>query len=340
MAAGSFNAGAFVAKIQKKLAAVNTAPVGKGYWLASQNLRRVYKRGEVAPFVVIASGDHPAGNLTIVAKAKDAMTPLGVLAMPPVLGTDSRLFLLNTGALAPGKYELSANAADAHPFGIEVVDILENSPLFLFTMNACGESDFTTDSAGLDQLRDTGVRSWSSYGFGGALNATGDGKVPYPAATDDAPSELKRPISDARALLDDCLRHNLIVIDFEARRDNWYNEGLAYHHTHPMSVDRMIRRVQIFGQELGDYPAFAGMSYTWFPALGGYTEGGVPTDPFFGTRMEILREKVKKETGFTPLTQAQRQQWQKEAKTDAGISTGPGRRPPQLLAGRAASWFL
>ena len=65
-------------------------------------------------------------------------------------------------------------------------------------------------------------------------------------------------MSKGRLVLDDSLRHGLTTIDFENRRLGWYNEGLAFHHTHPMSVDRMVRRVQIFGQELEDYPAFAG----------------------------------------------------------------------------------
>ncbi len=311
-AAGAYEAGAFVVRVKNGAAATNIRPIGKGYWLASQNLRRVYKRGEVAPFVVIASGDLLAANLPIIANGATGAFAVGKLPMPRVSGADSRLFLFNTAALAPGKYDLTIQAPDAHGFGIEIVDILPTTPLFLFTINSCGESDFTLDSAGLDQLRDTGVRCWSSYGFGGALDSTGVGIIPYPPAPADAPPELKRPVSNARALLDDCLRHGLVTIDFEARRLNWYNEGLAYHHSHPMSVDRMVRRVQIFAQELGDYPAFAGMSYTWFPALGGYTEGGVNTDPFFAARMEALRAKVKQQTGFEPLT----------PKESAGVAKG------------------
>lgn len=323
-AAPYFANGVFSKVIERNAAVATAAPIGPGYWLASQNLRRVYQRGEAAPFVIIASGNLPAARLQVIARGAGGQAMLGELTMPKVAGTDSRLFLLNTAELAPGKYELAVNAADAHTFAIEVVDVLPATPLFLFTVDACGESDFTLDSAGLDQLRDTGVKCWTQYGFGGGLDTKGPGTVPYASAPPDAPPELKRRVTDARALLDDCLRHGLFTIDFEARRMNWYNEGLAYHHSHPMSVDRMVRRVQIFGQELGDYPAFAGLSYTWFPALGGYTEGGVATDPFFQTRMEVLHEKVKQQTGLVPFTQEQSRQWRQLAKIDAAV--------PQALA--------
>ena len=83
----------------------------------------------------------------------------------------------------------------------------------------------------------------------------------------------------------------------------------------------MVRRVQVFGQEVEDYPAFAGMSYTWFPSLGGYVEGGVCTDPFFGTRMEVLRKKVKEQTGFEPLTDKESEQLRRYGAA-AGAAAG------------------
>jgi hypothetical protein len=289
--------------------------VGKGYWMLSPNLRRVFRRGETARFEVIVAGEGAAATLPVVLVEGNARREIGKLDLPASpAGTDARLMLLDTGKLAPGKYEITLGHADARSFAFEIVDLQPTTPLFLFTVNSCGESDFTLDSAGLDQLRDTGVRCWTSYGHGSALGRLGDGaawKSPYPSAPADAPAELRRPVTPPRVLLDDTLRHGLFTIDYENRRAGWYNEGLAFHHSHPMSVERMVRRVQIFGQELEDYPAFAGMSYTWFPSLGGYVEGGVCTDPFFGTRMDVLRKLVKEQTGFEPLTQAESEQLQK-----------------------------
>jgi hypothetical protein len=158
-AAAFFENGAFVRKFDgKPPAAVDASPIGKGYWLASQNMRRVFKRGEIAPFLILASGELPAAKLPIVAKNSVGEFALGAVAMPAVTGTDSRLFQVDISALAPGKYELTAKIAGAHTFAFEVVDLLPANPLFLFTVNACGESNFTVDTAGLDQLRDTGVR--------------------------------------------------------------------------------------------------------------------------------------------------------------------------------------
>ncbi len=279
--------------------------VAKGYWLTSHNQRRVFKRGESARFDVIIAGQYPQADLPVVLRAGDKGRAIGKLALPAVTGnSDSRLFLLDTGKLAPGKYELSLDHADAHPFAFEIVELQTISPLYLLTVNACGESDFAIDSDGLEELRKANVRCWVTYGHGSAFGRLADGAVkqPYPAAPADAPPELRRVMDPPRLLLDDTLRHGLVMIDYENRRAGWYNEGLAFHHTHPMTVDRMVRRVQIFGQELEDYPAFSGMSYTWFPCLGGYIEGGVCIDPFFGTRMDILRKKVKDLTGFEPIT--------------------------------------
>ena len=61
---------------------------------------------------------------------------------------------------------------------------------------------------------------------GGGLAAAADG--------------LLVDVADARATLDDMLRHGLFTIDYENRRLGWYNEGLAFHHSQQMSVDRMV----------------------------------------------------------------------------------------------------
>lgn len=311
--AAAFANGSFIRKVTSDRSAA-AEPVGKGYWLASHNLRRVFKRGEVGRFVVIASGEYPAGKLPVVVKPTGGARELtvGALDVPALAAApDSRLFLLDTAKLAPGKYEIGVRHADGHPFAFEVVEILAKTPLYLFTMDACGDSPFTTDPEGLDELRKAGVRTWTRYGHGGMLNPGTPGKSPYPSAPAGAPAELRRPVDAARLLLDDSLRRGLTCIGYANRRDSWYNEGLAFHHSHPMSVERMVRRTHVFGQELQDYPAMVGMSYTWFPTLPGYVESGVPTDPFFGTRMEVLRARVKEKTGLEPLTPEQWQQFQK-----------------------------
>ncbi len=294
--------------LTQKVTAAFAPPLGeiaRGYWPLSHNLRRVFKRGEAARFDVIVAGPEPAAQVRLVVQSGQAPPrEIGKLRMPAVeAATDARLMLFDTSALPPGKYAMSVAQPDAHPFEFEIVEILPTTPLFLFTVNSCGESPFTFDSAGLDELREAHLQCWSSYGHGSVLGKLELTAAPLESkAPPNAPQELRRAYTPQRALLDDTLRHGLGMIDYENRRLGWYNEGLAFHHSHRMSVERMVRRVQIFGQELEDYPAFAGLSYTWFPSLGGYVEGGVCSDPFFGTRMEVLRQKVKQETGFEPLT--------------------------------------
>ena len=129
------------------------------------------------------AGREPAAELPVVIRSPAGEREIGKLSLPATEETDSRLFLLDMSVLAPGQYQIALKHADVHPFTFEVVDLLPTTPIFLFTINACGESSFTVDSAGLDQLRDTHVQCWSSYGFGGILEKPKvDVATPYPAA--------------------------------------------------------------------------------------------------------------------------------------------------------------
>ncbi|HEY8667314.1 MAG TPA: PQQ-binding-like beta-propeller repeat protein, partial [Tepidisphaeraceae bacterium] len=129
----------------------------------------------------------------------------------------------------------------------------------------------------------------------------------------DAPEELKKPLTPARQILENTQHVGMQMIDYENRAAGFYNEGLAFHHSYKPTIDRQIRRVHIFGQQTEDYPAFKGFTYTWFPALGGYTEGGVCVDPYFGKRMEALQSIVKDKTGATPVPWPE---WQKAFKPE------------------------
>ncbi len=63
----------------------------------------------------------------------------------------------------------------------------------------------------------------------------------------------------------------------------------------------MIRRMQLFTQQTGDYASFWGVNYNWFPALYGYVEGGVPTDAHTADRNRALDQAVRA-AGFEPAT--------------------------------------
>ena len=59
------------------------------------------------------------------------------------------------------------------------------------------------------------------------------------------------------------LRHRIRIIDLTVIRGyGFYNESLSYHHSYKPSVDRMIRRMQLFTQHTGGYPSWWGVNYS------------------------------------------------------------------------------
>jgi len=78
----------------------------------------------------------------------------------------------------------------------------------------------------------------------------------------------------------------------------------------------MIRRMQIFTQQTGEYPSWLGINYSWFPVWQGYVEGGVPTDAHTKDRNAALAAAVKK-AGGEELTPEERQ-WYRQHANDAG----------------------
>jgi len=301
-----FKDGAFVQNIEPVNVAAVPAPA-KGLWLAANNLRQVFKRGETVPMNLIASGAYPAGQIAIKARSESGTEfALGKVTLPEVKGVDSRLILVNTRLLPAGKYQLSLDHPDAKPYSIDVVDVYKSTPIFLHALSCCNGADFTLDPAGVAELKAAGVSAWISFGHS---SVTGDGGMQNGFTTQrtldmptGAPAEFMRKIPTHAQVFENTLRGGMFTIDYANRRASFYNEGLAFHHTHQLSVERMIRRTHLFVQESEEFPAFRGLTYTWFPALHGYTEGGVPTDPYFATRVEVLNKKLKDELKIEQLT--------------------------------------
>ncbi len=307
----SFRGGRFVLNREAK-AAPAPLPVGPGYWVFAQNLRQVFKRGEAARFHVIASGTLPAADLPVVVRAGTQRHAVGTVRLPAVSGgTDARLFSLDTNALPPGRYEIGLDHAASHAFAFELVELVAETPLVLQTVGCCNGAEFTFTADGFREIARSGIRCWVTYGHGSSLEREAPRAKALEGVAAEAPPELRAAISGTRQLLESTLRAGLTMIDYENRRAGFYNEGLAFHHSYQPSVERLVRRVQIFMQEVEDYPACIGLTYTWFPCLGGYVEGGVPTDPYFGPRMEALHAKVKAQTGAVALTPAEQQQLRK-----------------------------
>ncbi len=137
------------------------------------------------------------------------------------------------------------------------------------------------------------------------------------------------------ALLGRLLRHRIRLVDLTtARGANFYNEGLSYHHSYAPSVERMVRRMQLFTQQTGDYPSFWGVNYNWFPALYGYVEGGVPTDAHTADRNRALDETVRA-AGFEPLS-PEEAKWLTEHKL--AVDPGDRRRAADLARRATDRW--
>jgi len=317
----SFKNGMFV--IEVSATARKAEAVGKGMWVFSQNGRRVFSRGEVATFQVVMSGQYPAGKMDVVAKTPAGELTLGSLTLPAVDGVDSVMWKMDMSVLPPGQATLALKHAAAQPYEIQVVDLIQRTPLVLQTVSCCNGATFSFDPEGLAEMSNNSMPQWVSYGHGSTLSLI---KPKLPTAPAGAPSEMTMVRSNlgARNMLEDTLAAGMTMIDYANRRLGFYNEGLAFHHSYQPNVDRMNRRVHIFAQELQDYPAFAGLTYTWFPCLGGYTEGGVPDDPYFGTRMEALYALMKEKDGLTPIPW--QELWTKLYNEKTAMPPGPEKK--------------
>jgi len=316
-----FKDGRFVIEVDATAKA--PPPVGKGAWVFSQSGRRVFSRSEVATFQVVLSGQFAAGNMDVIARTAAGEHVLGSLSLPAVDGVDSVMWQMDMSVLPPGTMALAVKHASAQPYEIQVVDLIQRTPLVLQSVACCNGASFGMDPEGLAEMSKNGMPQWVSYGHGSMLAMT---KIRPVSVADGAPSEMTmtRPNAAARQMLEDTLAAGMTMIDYANRRLGFYNEGLAFHHSYQPNVDRMHRRTHIFAQELQDYPAFAGLTYTWFPCLGGYTEGGVPDDPYFGTRMEALYAIMKEKDGLEPIPWQER--WTKLHNEKTMLPPGPERK--------------
>ncbi len=232
------------------------------------------------------------------------------------------MFNLAAGDLPCGKYHLwlqsGKQASGRVP--LEIVAWTPKSPFLLQAISCCFPC-WPVSESGLALLDSFGFQMGSATGHASLLDTQmPQTNVSLAARLREAfpglPDELALQPAANDALLSRLLRHHIRLIDLTcARGANFYNEGLSYHHSYPPSVERMIRRMQLFTQQTGDYASFWGVNYSWFPALGGYVEGGVPTDAHTGDRMRVLDEKVRS-AGFEPASPADLK-WLAEHKTSA-----------------------
>ena len=292
------------------------APAGR-LWLVSHRQRSVFADTEEAVFAIIASRGHKGGEAAVLcaqaAPADAKPLVLGRVTLPAVeqCEFDSRLLTIQMGAIPPGDYRLRVEAggskSEAIPF--TVVPWVSRSPFFVHTMSGCTGCWPATDD-GLEVLRNAGVEMASCTGHTSILDTKMPRIDPNALKQTAGPAELAIRQAPNDVLLERLLRHQIRLIDLTPLRGpGMYLETLSYHHSYKPSVDRMIRHMQVFTQQAADYPSFSGINYSWFPALFGYAEGGVPCDAHVGDRNRALADAVAK-AGFRNPTRDERKWYQ------------------------------
>ncbi|HEY3325285.1 MAG TPA: hypothetical protein VGP72_32835 [Planctomycetota bacterium] len=334
--------GAFSFTLTSKAPAIRhtllVADTSASLWLVPHCARTAFEQGEVAVYQVVLPSGFKGGEAKVLCRSEAQPFDLGTVTLPGAEAQEfgARLFTLETHALPPGDYVLWVEAGDAKSGGVPLTIVpafLSRSPFFVHTMSGCTGAWPTTDE-GLDLLRKCGLEMATATGHASMLDLGMPGTNTDVAGAGNLPAEMALQSSKNDLLLDRLLRHRLRMIDMAVvRPGSFYNESLSYHHSYQPSVDRMVRRMQIFTQQSGAYPSWAGINYSWFPAWWGYVEGGVPTDPHTKDRNEALAAAVK-DAGVSDASKEEREWYEKNK-----LSSDPAAREKALAIMRKAISF-
>ncbi|HEV7402111.1 MAG TPA: hypothetical protein VGO11_04260 [Chthoniobacteraceae bacterium] len=285
------------------------APAAGGPWLMSHRGRAVFTPSEEPVFTALVARGFAGGEAKIMValgQGEGARTvQVGTLPLPAVAQTayDSRAFTLHTASLPIGEHQLwieTPSGASAK-IPVSIVSWENRSSFFTETTSHC-TGQWPANDAGLQMLADAGVQMVASSGFHSVL----DTAMPTLAPASAGPAELGLKRAENDLLLERLLRHGLRSVDLTPMRGQvMYLESLSYHHSYQPTVDRMVRKMQEYTQQTADYPSAWGVNYSWFPQLGGYAEGGVPTDAHVADRNRVLKENLE-QAGFVALTKEER----------------------------------
>ncbi len=186
---------------------------------------------------------------------------LGQIGLPAVDDTtDSRLFNVAMSHLPVGKYQLwvESDAGSSGKVPATIVSWQQRSEFLVQSMSGCTTCWPTTD-AGLDMLEKSGLEMATATGFDSQLDThmpRVDAALAATLRQRGLPPELAVRGTENDRLLLRLLEHRLRLIDLAVvRAASFYNEGLSYHHSYQPSVDRMVRRMQLFTQQTADYPS-------------------------------------------------------------------------------------
>src|SRR5207302_467330 len=130
------------------------------------------------------------------------------------------------------------------------------SPFLVHSMSGCTASWPTSDE-GLDLLEKAGLEMVSATGASSQLDTQMprlDSALAASLRQAGLPPDLAVRPSENDRFLQRLLERRLRLIDLSVvRADGMYCEGLSYHHSYQPSVDRMVRRMQVFTQQTADY---------------------------------------------------------------------------------------
>jgi len=301
---------------RRQRTSVLSLELGQTLQLVPHRWRTAFAETESGVYHVLVSGPFAGGQVQVMCQLEGGSPrELATLDVPAVKAGehDARSLVVAMKSLPAGSHRLwvDSSAGRSPTLPLTVVNWMHHSPFFTHSMSGC-TACWPTTNEGLALMRQAGIDMGSATGARSlldtdmpAIDVSLAGRVKKHLTS--APAELATMPTGNDLLLDRLTRHEIRLIDLAVvRAAGMYNEGLSYHHSYQPSVDRMVRRMQLFTQQTGDYASFWGVNYSWFPALGGYVEGGVPTDPHTGDRNQALGEMVRA-AGFEPPTREERQ---------------------------------
>jgi hypothetical protein len=275
-------------------------------WLVSHRNRTVFAPHEAPVFTVLVPRGFSGGEAKVLSKIGSAVVALGTVGLPAVMQGefDSRAFTVRAANLPLGAHEMwveAGGASSAH-LPLTIVSWEPRSSFFTHTTSHC-TGQWPATEAGLKLLSDAGVQMVAASSHKSYLDTV----MPSFAQGVSGPPETGIKGSANDLLLENLLRHGLRSADLTPMRgQGLYLESLSYHHSYAPTVERMVRKLQLYTQQSADYPSAWGVNYSWFPQLGGYSEGGVPTDAHVGDRNRALAENLAK-SGFRPMTKEERE---------------------------------
>ena len=299
----------------------------KGLHLHPHRGRTAFASNETAYIHLFVAPNFPGGTVILSTKplpttnAKGEKIPAPKLSssqrkplrlnLPANPGTthDSHLLKLNTAALPPGTYSLQARQNHEWSSLVSRIYIIQPTPKSDFTayLHSWFVNLSNKQAPRLFQLLQSAnyqfiaenprLQSTLPYFESHLYRQIASGYLPAP------PAELLHRPSYNDNLLNTLQQYGLGHIDYAPlRRDNINGEGYSYYHTYQPSVERQIRRLHIFAEQVRDYPNVLGSILGIDTRHQGSRRGfGPSTDAHLKFRNDALTELLTSQ-GHPPLT--------------------------------------